>query len=297
MINVHNVADNPDYRRHRKRYKNKMEIVNTGSGPSYFNIDFSHKTENYLSLAMWPQNFEYDLRMLKSYDDLLKDGCIVVVVVTCPLSFGKYYRSEQELHDRSLRYARYLNRDQEPELSNREYIIQHYFYANDSLRKIYHALKRLLGMERKIVFEDEMTMQELIDCWYSYIHLTNLRDAGQADAQRDGIEKNIRDLSDLIDYCLNRNYKPVLAITPVCKDLRSYMSEEFLEEFLYKNIQTANQDRIRFLDYSKDTRFAESSLYRKNRLFLNEKGRSMFSDILWETLTSNGKEETICWKK
>ena len=68
------------------------------------------------------------------------------------------------------------------------------------------------------------------------------------------------------------------------------LSEEFLQKVLFDNIRLSNKQEVLFLNYLKDQRFQDISLYADNADFLNVKGRRLFTEILVDDVTKFNDE-------
>ena len=74
---------------HFKNIPDGLDVVNIGSGPSLHDFDWSAVPEiNGYNLAVSPEDFRYDARMIRNYGHHLKTGGVVVIVI-CPLSFAE----------------------------------------------------------------------------------------------------------------------------------------------------------------------------------------------------------------
>jgi hypothetical protein len=80
----------------------------------------------------------------------------------------------------------------------------------------------------------------------------------------------------MIDFCIERNLKPVLIIPPMTKYLSCLLTDTIREIYIYSFIREANVKNIPFLDYMDDERFSDPSLY-FNSFFLNLRGRKLFT--------------------
>ena len=97
-------------------------------------------------------------------------------------------------------------------------------------------------------------------------------------------------LTGMIQYCLDYGYKPILVVAPVSKAMNECLSEEFLQKVLFDNIRLSNKQEVLFLNYLKDQRFQDISLYADNADFLNVKGRRLFTEILVDDVTKFNDE-------
>lgn len=87
-------------------------------------------------------------------------------------------------------------------------------------------------------------------------------------------------LTRMIQFCYDNDYRPVLVITPVSEIMNSQIGDKFIQKVLYENIALANKQNAPLLDYLRDERFKDESLYHNNADFLNSRGRKLFTDIL-----------------
>lgn len=83
------IIKNDELKNRFSNIPNGLDIANIGSGPSYYDFDWSAILEiSGYNMAIAPEDFRYDARIIKHYGNHVKrDGAVVVVV--CPLSFGK----------------------------------------------------------------------------------------------------------------------------------------------------------------------------------------------------------------
>ena len=65
----------------------------------------------------------------------------------------------------------------------------------------------------------------------------------------------------MIDFCLEREYKPIIMILPVTKELSSLFPDEFIKKYILDYIGESNEKNVTFLNYWKDERFEQRELY------------------------------------
>jgi hypothetical protein len=275
-----------------KKYVNQLEIINLGSGASYNGIDFSFCTNKYCSFARAPQSFEYDFKLLREYSSLLKEKCIVLIVVTCPLSFGRAKKTTKERISRGLRYVHYLPQKEICDINRIVYYLEKFLFLFSNIKKMIQAIKG--NSSSNIQCKDKKKQaDELLEVWLRQAELTDLKNANQAAEQIDDIQIRIQHLKNIVDYCKAKKYRPIIVIPPISRYLKSYISDEFLDAFMYKNIEMASGDDTPIFDYCNDERFSQLELY-SNGLFLEEKGRILFSEILWNDIDSYLHGGQIC---
>ena len=84
----------------------------------------------------------------------------------------------------------------------------------------------------------------------------------------------------MIQFCIDKGFKPVLVVTPVSKAMNECISDAFIKKVLFDNIKLANKQGVPFFNYLKDERFQDISLYANNADCLNARGRKLFTKVL-----------------
>lgn len=83
----------------------------------------------------------------------------------------------------------------------------------------------------------------------------------------------------MIDFCLERELRPVLIIPPIHPELRKYFTDSFVEHYINDFLKKGNTQGAIFKHYMFDKRF-NSDKYFLNSLFLNKKGAKKFTKIV-----------------
>ena len=214
------------------------------------------------------------LKILQKYKDKLKKNCIVIITIMCPMSFGMnnainnrnysdkyyYFLDKKDIDNYSLFKAFILKRPL-------------FVFGGRFIKRIKNALKSRISKEcnnNKI---------SVADSWMKQFHLQDLKSLKQAKAHERCFAKKRELLCEEIKFLKQNGLKPVLVILPVPKVTRDEISEEFIQEFSKKNVElVVEQMSVPVIDYYSDERITED-MYR-NDIFLNEKGKKFFSDIL-----------------
>jgi hypothetical protein len=119
--------------------------------------------------------------------------------------------------------------------------------------------------------------------WLHQFSLDSLEHIVLSDENRQSIEKNIAILHEMIDFCLERNYRQIIMMLPVTKELSNLFPETFKKEHIMENIKKANIQNVPLLNYLTDDRFIMPGLY-FNSFFLNTKGREIFTKTVVEEI-------------
>ena len=277
---------------HFKNIPDGLDVVNIGSGPSLHDFDWSAVPEiNGYNLAVSPEDFRYDARMIRNYGHHLKTGGVVVIVI-CPLSFAEneylYGDSFSEKYvgllpkkDVDLPEWKYmLYRTVPCILPVKRTVIR---YARAVIRRI----KRAEVPTGKGRFEAEPVsgVSALVNGWIKdNRYLKDLQDPSQAEYYKDTFGRKRRDLTDVADGCQSQGLFPVLLLPPMSRQLWECMSQEFVRRFVYDNLAEIQAKGIPLLDYMDDGRFQEPGCYDNNGLFLNGSARQQFTRIVWNDI-------------
>lgn len=263
-----------------------LQIVNLGSNHPKFGFDYSEldvKGENW---AVGPQTFEYDFAILRNYaSHLAPDG--VVVIPICPLSFFLYRKKDRLNH---LKYYSFLPAKDIVKFSRLEK------WSGYKFPLLFHPLRfrnliRDAKPENSLFFEkntcssDEELNKDAdswINCWNKEFNI-KLPSPTLHPSNQNEIIQNVRILGEMIDFCYSNGLRPVVAILPVTKYLRSRFTDEFVEKYILGYINDANKAGAPVLNYLSDERFTESDLY-INSFFFNTKGRKAFTKQFVEDL-------------
>jgi len=273
----------------RKQISLDLDICNLGSNSGKFAFSYEGmglKGENW---AVGPQALSYDFRVLKNYSSYLKEGAAVFIPL-CPFSSCvKEYEDDSANHKyySFLHPILILNYSQ----STKEKVMRFVNapFQSSPLTAIKRLIKDvpdandiLLGSNSMDVESLEKDANKYLDSWKMEFSISDL-DAQVSEQNCDCIAYNTNLLTEMISFCLERNLKPVFVLPPTTKTLSSKLSESFRESYIYSFIRNANTHQVPFLNYLDDDRFLDNELF-LNSLFLNAKGRKVFTTIVLKEL-------------
>ena len=256
-----------------------LEIVNLGSNHPKFGFDYSGldvKGENW---AVGPETFEYDFAVLRKNASHLAPGAVVVLPI-CLLKFFLYRQKSRAIH---LKYYSFLNSQDIVGYSKKEQICNYMFplfFHPRAIRSLIRDTKKdnRLLLDKNLCDTEEKLNNDAdywIDCWNREFDI-HLPSPTLKPNNRNDIIQNIRILKEMIDYCLSRGLKPVIAILPVTDFLYSRFTSEFIDNYILGYIADANKAGIPVMNYLTDERFKDPSLY-INSFFFNATGRKKFT--------------------
>lgn len=265
---------------------NNLEIVNLGSNHPKFGFDYSGLDVRGENWGIGPETFEYDFAVLRNNVSHLASGAVVVIPV-CLLNFFLYRQKNRAIH---VKYYSFLDAQDIVGYNKLEK------WSNYSFPLLYHP-RRLLSLLRDTKKDNRLSLDsnlcktetELnkdadywIDCWNKEFDI-ELPNPTLLPEHRNNILQNIRILNEMITFCKERGFKPVVAILPVTDNLYSRFNQDFIDKYILGFIADANKEDVPVLNYLHDTRFTSPDLY-INSFFFNTKGRKMFTKQFIEDL-------------
>jgi hypothetical protein len=266
----------PDCKKFWTQKTFNLDLVNIGSSSGKYAFNYTGLNIKAANWAVAPQSFVGDTEVLRNYFSFLKSNGGVVFIPLCP--FSALGGSSDYFHDK---YYSILDLSSIPHASCKKKqevmnIFQHplNYYP---LFELFRDLSRIFRKQNIIM--DEKTMEvnanNMIQSWMKEFSITDFNDPLSL-VNQDAKEDGAKILSDLIQFCVDRNLKPVLIIPPMTKYLSSKLTPQMRENFINSFVEKANSQNAIFLSYLDNDDFIDNSLYR-NSFLLNEKGARKFT--------------------
>lgn len=252
-----------------------VDIINLGASHSMYAYYFKPTSLSHLDLALPAQTIQYDFKLLREYGKYLKPGGVVIVSIS-QITFinseakhiGNYYkvldRTEIEPF-RLIDYYSYLylpgtnsgsfNSALSGKLKNFKWN-SHQPWANNG--------KNYSGRKHEKV---EVQYREAVE--------------------NNNIERNVKQLREIVDYCSEKGYQVILTMEPVHQSYQEYFNEEVMNRLVFQYLKALKLD-VPFLNYMSDQRFADNKDYFIDPDHLNREGRKMFSWIVYKDLKKLG---------
>ena len=264
---------------HDNDIPDSLEIVNLGSNHPKFAFDYEGIGVRGMNLAVGPQTFEYDFSILKKMTPHLSPNAVVVIPI-CLLSFFLYRQKNRNLH---IKYYTFLPSSDIVDYSWWEKV------KNIKFPLLFHPLflrfiirdcnsdNRLDIDTNPLKTDNELNRDAKfwLNCWNQEFGI-NIPSVRISDNNRQCIAQNIAILKEMLIYCQENGFNPVVVILPVTSNLYSLFSEKFIEMQLLHHINDANVVDAPVLNYLTDERFVDPCLY-INSFFFNRIGRSKFT--------------------
>ena len=260
-----------------------IELANLGSSHELFGIryDFVPEVKGW-NFALSAQPFFYDYAILKNYVNHLSENAVVLIPVS-------YFEITQRLDysDYRKRYYRILPRKLMDFWSLREYFIYSkfpVFSAGKNLAKIIKDIDTPAFNSDTFYPDDENL------CEYS-IKKHNSWTSPKINFGHEGYEKNISEVSAIIDFCYSNNLRPVLISSPVTDLLNKQFENDnnFFDKFeQFSNDLCNKYPDLLYLDYSRNKDFSTNHTYFSDGDHMNSLGAEKYTKILIKALHQIG---------
>jgi hypothetical protein len=275
---------------YRDDLQRNYDIVNLGSNPARF--AFFYETVLGQNCSTGTQGLVEDLEILKYYFSYIKKGGIVLIPIVPFTSISPYLKYKPAYTPVSY-YSKFVK------------ILDNYQARQfPAYRKAYLFIKYPLFIQPKAfrylikdcikdsrLYWSCQAMQPLelnndadkwIKGWMKEFDIDNLSSPFNT-RLKESFDVSVKNLTDLIDFCIERDLKPVVIIPPVSKYLSSRFTHDVKEQYIYSFIRQANTRNVLFLDYFSDERFQDPQYY-FNSFFLNLAGRKLFTNQVLQDL-------------
>ena len=264
-----------------------LEVVNTGSVFGRFAYEYCKLQRKGFNFAMSPQSLAYDFRILKQFKDHMKKGCVVFITLpVCIFAFVDYdYK----------KYARYNNKYYS--FMDKNNMVNY----NPVVKFLYRHIPVLFAKKEVLcIFKDEernnpfdikngvlsenlaeRQAEEQLTIWKKQFDIADFTNPVFPESVKDSMQTTTELLYEMITFCRDCNWKPVLVTPPTSKLLRQRFSKEFLNAFFYEHISQANDTDIPYLNFLDHPSFQEQYDFFINGIsFLSRTGRDRFMRLL-----------------
>ncbi|MCI9361686.1 MAG: hypothetical protein HFG65_12165 [Hungatella sp.] len=265
----------------------KVDFVNTGSTFAFYGIDYNVCGVKGLNLALKPQSLEADFRMLKHFENRYNHGTIVFIVIS-DLAFAKKGYTEFGINDR---YYKVFNSQEMDDYNPLKAIRAKYLpvlYSWKNFLRFHWDVQKDIEYDMEVNENDREAVEAdaYIRCrmWIDEFGLSNLQNGNQGDWFSDEFAYTTEIVSNMIIWCKERGYRPVLVNLPVSAELGAGFSSDFLDSFYYRNIKKAvdksKYGNVPFIDFQKNEKLSDYLLY-LDSCRLNKIGREIITKLLF----------------
>lgn len=287
------VADTQEYQI-RAIGRRKYSYLAFGSTYCRYALDFQSVGVDGYNLGYAAQFFYYTDLMVRRFARNAKPGA-VIFIICADLAYAKVGKGEGGCFD----YRKYIHFmdciSLGDEYSVRRYItdvlfplIFHPSYWKLTLKTLVKCVLPHCMVQRmknahkpKQLTEEQMRRfaNERCESWCQQFGLKDVQSTELPVEVCEAFIKSSAIVASTVQFCLDKGLRPILVATPWSPAMNELLGSEFMQKVYYDNIERSNPQHIPFLDYSKDLRFQDYSLFQTADL-LNERGRQLFTKIL-----------------
>lgn len=264
-----------------------LQMINLGSSQPKFAFDYSGTGIRGMNMALAPQPFVYDFRILQQYARHLRKGAVVLIPV-CPFKFFVYKYANDATNRK---YYPFLRKDYiDGYTAGKKRILLHFpvLTAGKRILRILRDEKKDTRMDltdnpmgRELLKADA---RKWVDGWKKQFGIDDLNDFSLSEKNRENIDKNIALVKEMLSFCHANGLRPVFAILPVTEELRSHFPESYIAKYVIENIERAKTGGEPILDFFHDEKYRDPGLY-INSFFFNAKGRKAFTKSVVKQLS------------
>ena len=257
-----------------------FDVVNLGSNSGKYAFNYEKLDIAGMNWAVGPQSLVHDFNILKNYFSYLRSGATVFISL-CPFSslVSQYDKNTNLKYYTFLHPATILNFDEKERIRALK-------IKESPIKEIpWLCIKRTLKEGIKYVIHKplpkcdmEKSATKFIDSWKRQFGIVNL-DAPLSRQHNKDLENRSLALRDMIEFCLERDLKPVLVIPPVHPALSKRFTKKCRENYIYSFVRRANEYNVPFLNYMDDERFHDDR-YFSNSFFMSDKGAKKFTQTV-----------------
>ena len=252
-----------------------VDIINLGASHSMYAYYFKPTGLSHLDLALPAQTIQYDFKLLKEYGKNLKSDGVVLVSIS-QITFansetknvGNYYKILDRTEIEPFRLIDYYS----------------YLYLPGSNSGSFHSA--LSGKLKSFKWNSHHP-------WanngknYSERKYEKVEAQYKEAVENNDIERNVKQLKEIVDYCSEKGYQVILTMEPVHQSYQEYFNEEVMNRLVFQYLKSLELD-VPFLNYMSDQRIVDNKDYFIDPDHLNSKGRKIFSWVVYEDLKKLG---------
>ena len=289
---------------------NHITFANFGTSHGLAAFRYDKNDKSSFNFALSGEDIYHDFQTLKQFSGHLDKGCIVSI----PVSYFSFCLPDDEPSQK--RYYTYLDKEYLIDFSYETLINSKYVPV---LRSIEYLFKDIIG-DQEINMENFMddpaettksntgqisplikvsaaTVDTPVADNSAKIQTLNQHAVTRAESWRSGrmvlgqkyMENNTKLLVDMVEYCKEHDFQPVLLTIPVYHSLTEAFTQEELDKYYFSNIENVvKATGITYIDYSNDDRFVNTPLYYTNSDHMSAEGGDSFIKIYKEDLILKG---------
>ena len=256
------------------------DVVNLGSNTGKYAFNYDNMPIKGQNWAVGSQSLVHDFNILKNYFSYLKEGGIVLIPI-CPFSclhvkYGKdtNFKYYPILHPATIIGFDDAERIRAYKMRSNLFKEMPMYCMKKTLKEYLKKISSKLKVEAKVDFDKNAATR--INSWKRQFCITDLS-APMSDKHKNEQLDRVQTLTEMVSFCKERNLKPYIVLPPVHPALSSQLSETFMQNYVYKFIESAANDKTILLDYFNDKTFHNDN-YFQDSLVLNKVGAKIFTE-------------------
>lgn len=269
----------------------EIQIVCVGTTQAHFAIDFSDVPVQGFNMALYRNPIIFHRFLLEKYEKRIQKNAVVLISLEYPIFCIDCF--EKIAKENAVQYAKLLT-GRNPYNSLIGQLCLRFYPAH--LDKQMQNFLSFKNVEERNRYVNHYKPWEWTNLCKNLIEYGWEKEIGIADYVMEGhkkalpkvdtaMKRGVLQTVELIYYCREKGWRPVLLGLPYSNILDQYIPDSFKRKCFYRNIQYI-QDRTscKFLDYSADKRMQNINNY-MDVWFLNERGRQKFTQIVLKDLS------------
>lgn len=252
-------------------YKNNLQVVNTGTGMGYYDLNYEGMPVRAFNFALPQQNLQFDYKLLKNYQYLLQKNCKILIVLPYCIFCAHFFEELEYIYERY--YSILPACEVEP-------------YSRTSFKEYSSKANRgCAGKELELCtplneLEMEKQAEETISLWKSQLKIVSFLSGKISEHVRREMQETRKWFGKILDFCTANQYEPIIIVPPMSKVLLDKISLEFRETHFYSMIHEMAHDEVMVLDYTEDEKYCNPQLYGWPGFLVKHAAKDFTKDIM-----------------
>lgn len=252
-----------------------LDIVNLGSDIGVYDFDYSECNLKASNWALSPQSLVHDYNILRNYFSYLRQGAVVIITIS-PFSclFSIYGKEHNFKYYTILHPATVIDFDDNER--TKALLFQNNPFKQAPIlcirKTIIEVLRKIMGLVKKGKINIQRTADEMISVWKQQYEIKDFSEPMSA-KHIEQFESRKETLRTIIEFCKERDLKPIIVIPPMHHTLWKQFPENFIHNYLECFV---NEIDVPVYDYMKSQDFDKDEYY-LSALLLNSKGARIFT--------------------
>lgn len=268
----------PDCKKFWNHKMFNLDVVNLGSTSGLNAFNYEGVALRAANWALGHNPILADQEILYNYFSFLNPNGCTVILSLCPftsLSGGNDYFEDRYyslLKLSSIPHGAY--RRKESVLSMRRSPLRYY-----PLYSILRDIKRLVFGKREAFLSEEAMQSDATRWMTNWMKEFSITDFSYplSMVNKDGIKDAAKTINEIITFCKERNFRPVMVIPPVYHTLGEKFTYDIRNLVIDSLIEKIGDKTVWFHNYMDDSEFTNDITLFKNSYLMNKKGAKYFT--------------------